>query len=109
MTQPRSVVYTVTDVAASKAVFTALFGEPDVDQPYYVGYGDGGQHVGITPSRDGVTGPIPYWPVDDAAATVAALTAAGATVVQEPQDVGGMLVAVVHDPDGGAIGISQAL
>lgn len=110
MTQPRSVIYTVSDVAASKAVLTALFGEPDVDQPYYVGYGGGGQHVGLTPAGpDGTTGPVPYWPVDDAAATVAALTAAGATVVQEPRDVGGLLVAVVQDGDGSPIGISQVL
>jgi predicted enzyme related to lactoylglutathione lyase len=56
-----------------------------------------------------MTGPVPFYDVADIEATLAALRAAGAQVVQEPTDVaGGLLVAKVHDADGNEIGLRQA-
>jgi predicted enzyme related to lactoylglutathione lyase len=104
----KTVIYPVTDLARTKALFTALLGEPAHDAPYYVQFDVEGQSIGLDPHghRDGATG---YFHVDDVPKTVAALAEAGATTVQEPRDVGGgMLVAVVKDADGNLIGLRQA-
>jgi len=105
------VLYPVTDLEKSKAVFSALLGkEPDNDSPYYVGYEAGDQHIGLNPSghAQGMTGPVAYWPVDDIDGQIKKLTAAGATVEQEPTEVGpGRKVASLRDPDGNPIGLVQ--
>ena len=55
-----------------------------------------------------MTGPVAFFDVDDAAATLDVLQAAGAEVVQAPTDVGaGLLVAKVSDTDGNHIGLRQ--
>lgn len=42
--------YPVTDLAAAKAVFTALFGvEPHTDTEYYVGYNVDGLEIALNP------------------------------------------------------------
>jgi predicted enzyme related to lactoylglutathione lyase len=106
-----TVIFPVTDLDAAKAVFTRLLGvAPQMDQPYYVGFGLGDQHVGLDPHghAKGMTGPLGYWHVDDIATVVASLVAAGATVVQPAHDVGGgTLVATLGDPDGNPIGVRQ--
>jgi predicted enzyme related to lactoylglutathione lyase len=105
------VLYPVKDVDKAKATFAALIGaEPHVDSPYYVGFSADGAEIGLLPSGhgQGMTGPEPFFDVDDVAATLAALQAAGAEVVQAPTDVGaGLLVAKVKDGDGNVIGLRQ--
>ena len=55
-----------------------------------------------------MTSPVAYWHVSDIDAKLAEVTAAGATVQQSPQDVGGgRLVATVTDPDGNVFGLLQ--
>jgi predicted enzyme related to lactoylglutathione lyase len=55
-----------------------------------------------------MSGPEPYYDVEDIDATLAALQGAGAVIVQEPTDVAaGLLVAKVHDTDGNLIGVKQ--
>ena len=45
-----TVLHPVSDLAAAKAVFTALLGvPPQTDGPYYVGYEAAGQHIGLVP------------------------------------------------------------
>jgi predicted enzyme related to lactoylglutathione lyase len=109
--QCNTVVYPVKDLDKAKALFTTLFGaDPHVDSPYYVGFSVIGAEIGLVPSGhdQGMTGPLPYFDVDDISATLGALQAAGAQVVQEPTDVGaGMLVAKVSDADGNDIGVRQ--
>ena len=102
------VLHPVTDLAAAKAVYTALLGaEPSADSDYYVGYDAGGQHIGLVPGGD-ASGPVAYWAVTDITAKLAEVTAAGATVTQEPQNVGGSrLVATFTDPDGNVLGLVQ--
>ena len=105
-----TIVYPVRDLAAAKSVYTALFGAPHTDQPYYVGYANGEQQVGLDPNghRAGLTGPVGYFDVEDVAARRQQLLAAGATDVQPPHDVGGgMLLAVLADADGNRVGLLQ--
>jgi predicted enzyme related to lactoylglutathione lyase len=107
----QTVIFPVSDLAKATPLFTALLGSaPVVDEPYYVQFDVNGQAVGLDPHghRHGQAGPVGYWHVHDVAASVAALSEAGASVLQEPHDVGGgTLIALVTDPDGNVIGLRQ--
>ncbi|MEV6194874.1 VOC family protein [Streptomyces sp. NPDC051920] len=107
----KTIIYPVKDVAKAKALFTLLLGvEPYVDEPYYVGFKDAGQDVGLDPNghAKGLTGPVPFWHVDDIEATLAALIEAGAETLQELQDVGnGRKVASVKDAEGNMYGLIE--
>ena len=107
----KTVLHPVSDLAAAKAVYTALLGvEPQADAPYYVGYDAEGQHIGLVPGGgpQGMTSPVAYWHVADIEAKLAEVTAAGATVNEPAHDVGGgRLVATVTDPDGNVLGLLQ--
>ena len=107
----KTVLHPVSDVAAAKAVYTALLGmEPQHEAPYYVGYDVAGQHIGLVPGggAQGMTGPVAYWHVPDIEAKLAEVTAAGAVIKEAPRDVGGgRLVATVADPDGNVLGLLQ--
>ncbi|MDQ6656717.1 MAG: VOC family protein [Actinomycetota bacterium] len=107
----KTVLHPVTDLEASKAVYSALLGAaPTADAPYYVGYDAEGQHIGLVPNGgpQGMTSPVAYWHVTDIETKLAEVTAAGATVRDPPKDVGGgRLVATVTDPDGNVLGILQ--
>jgi predicted enzyme related to lactoylglutathione lyase len=103
-----SVIYPVKDVAAAKAVYTALFGEPHTDTPYYVGYRVGEQEIGLNPNghAQGLGDGTVYWSVADLDAAVRDLVAAGGTVRQEPTEVGGgTRLALVADPGGTTVGL----
>ncbi|MCI3275467.1 VOC family protein [Streptomyces sp. NPDC047081] len=106
-----TVIYPVKDIAAAKALFSALLEvEPYADEPYYVGFKDAGQDIGLDPNghAKGMTGPVPYWHVSDIRGRLAALREAGAEVLQDAQDVGnGRLIAFVKDADGNHIGLLQ--
>ncbi|MDI1462514.1 VOC family protein [Catellatospora sp. KI3] len=107
----KTVLHPVTDLAAAKAVYTALLGvEPQHDAPYYVGYEVEGQHIGLVPggAAQGMTGPVAYWHVPDIEAKLAELTAAGASVKDGVKEVGpGRRVATVTDADGNVLGLLQ--
>jgi predicted enzyme related to lactoylglutathione lyase len=105
------VLHPVTDLAAAKAVYTALLGMPPTsDAPYYVGYETAGQQIGLVPGGGprAMTSPVAYWQVADIEAKLAEVTAAGATVKEPAHDVGGgRLVASFTDPDGNVLGLVQ--
>ncbi|WNI27536.1 VOC family protein [Streptomyces sp. ITFR-6] len=107
----KTVLHPVSDLAAAKALYTALLGvAPTADAPYYVGYEAGGQHVGLVPDGggEGMASPVSYWEVPDIEAKLAEVTAAGATVKEPAHDVGGgRLVATFTDPDGNVLGLLQ--
>ncbi|MEV0208835.1 VOC family protein [Streptomyces sp. NPDC050788] len=107
----QTVIYPVKDIARAKALFSALLEvEPYADEPYYVGFKDAGQDVGLDPNGHsrGMTGPVPYWHVSDIRGRLAALVDAGAEVQQDVQDVGnGRLIAFVKDADGNFVGLLQ--
>ncbi|MFE6175617.1 VOC family protein [Streptomyces sp. NPDC056464] len=106
-----TIIYPVKDLDRAKALFSALLAtEPYADEPYYVGYKDAGQDVGLDPNghAKGMTGPVPYWHVADIRATHAALLKAGAESLQDVDDVGGgRLIASVKDADGNLVGLLQ--
>ena len=110
-TGAKTLLHPVSDLAAAKAVYTALLGQaPQYDDTYYVGYEVAGQHVGLVPGGgpQGLTSPVAYWQVDDIEAKLAEITAAGGVVKDAVQDVGGgRLVATVTDPDGNVLGLAQ--
>jgi predicted enzyme related to lactoylglutathione lyase len=107
----KTIIYPVKDLAQTKALFSTLLGvEPYADEPYYVGFKDAGQDVGLDPNghAKGMTGPVPYWHVSAIKNTLSALLDAGAELLQDVQDVGGgRLIASVKDADGNLIGLLQ--
>ncbi len=107
----RTVLHPVSDLAAAKAVYSALLGvPPQADSSYYVGFDAAGQHIGLLPGGgpQGMTSPVAYWHVADIEAKLAEVTAAGATVKEPAHDVGGgPLVATLTDPDGNVLGLLQ--
>ncbi|MFP3992144.1 VOC family protein [Streptomyces sp. E11-3] len=107
----KTVLHPVSDLATAKAVYAALLGvPPQTDEPYYVGFEAAGQHIGLLPGGgpQGLTSSLAYWHVPDIEATVAEVTAAGATVKEPVHDVGGgRLVATLVDPDGNLLGLQQ--
>ena len=107
----KTVLHPVSDLEASKAVYTALLGiEPQADSAYYVGYDVEGQHIGLVPNGgpQAMASPVAYWQVGDIEAKLAEVTAAGATVKDPVRDVGsGRLVATFSDPDGNVLGLLQ--
>ena len=107
----KTVLHPVSDLAAAKAVYTALLGiEPQADGPYYVGYEAEGQQIGLVPGGgpQGMTSPVAHWHVADIEAKLAEVTAAGATVKEPAHEVGGgRLVATFTDPDGNVLGLIQ--
>lgn len=107
----QTVLIPVSDVAASKALYSVLLGmEPQSDAPYYVGFQAAGQQIGLVPGGgpQAMTSPVPFWHVSDIEAKLAELTAAGATVKEPAHDVGqGRLVASVTDADGNVLGLLQ--
>src|SRR5664279_4656288 len=81
-----TVLHPVADLAAAKAVYSALLGTPpQTDGSYYVGFEAAGQQIGLVPGGgpQGMTSPVAYWQVADIEAKLAEVTAAGATL-KEP-------------------------
>jgi predicted enzyme related to lactoylglutathione lyase len=108
--QCNTVLYPVRDLDKTKAVFAALFGDPHVDSPFYVGFSASGTEIGLVPAagEQDMTGPVPFFDVEDVSATLAALQAVGGQILQEPTDVAaGLLVAKIADADGNQIGLRQ--
>jgi len=105
MSYPPLIVMPVSNVETAKAIYTALLGgEPYVDSEYYIGYRAGEGEIGLDPNA--TVGPLPYWDVEDLEGTIAALTAAGATVTTAPKEVSpGFRIAVLSDADGNPIGL----
>jgi predicted enzyme related to lactoylglutathione lyase len=106
----RTVIYPVRDIEKAKVLFRALMGEPAQDSPVYVGYAIDGQNIGLTPSgdRNGATGPVCYWHVDDIESSLKALVDAGAELLQPVRNVGGgRLIASVKDAEGNEIGLAH--
>jgi predicted enzyme related to lactoylglutathione lyase len=107
----KTVLHPVSDLAAAKAMYTALLGvPPQTDESYYVGFEAEGQQIGLVPDGgpQGMTSPMAYWHVPDIEAKLAEVTAAGATVKEPARDVGGgRLVATISDPDGNVLGLIQ--
>jgi predicted enzyme related to lactoylglutathione lyase len=105
------VLHPVSDMAAAKAVYSALLGSaPQADDTYYVGFDVSGQHIGLVPNGgpQAMTSPVAYWQVTDIEAKLAEVTAAGGAVKEPVHPVGGgRRVATFTDPDGNVLGLVQ--
>jgi predicted enzyme related to lactoylglutathione lyase len=108
----KTIIFPVKDLAQAKAVYGSLLGEePIMDEAYYVQFNSGGQEIGLDPNGHGkgMSGPTPYWHVDDIKASVEAILKAGGSEQQAVTDVGGRLIATVADADGNPIGLIQTV
>jgi len=107
----RTIIYPVKDLAKAKTLYSQLLGiEPYADAAYYVGFRLGDQEIGLDPNghKQGLTGPVGYYNVDDIQKSLRLLLEAGAQVLQGVKDVGGgMLIATVKDTDSNIIGLKQ--
>jgi predicted enzyme related to lactoylglutathione lyase len=108
----RTIIYPVADLGSAKALYSKLSGvEPYADEAYYVGFRVGDQEIGLDPNghKQGMTGPVGYWHVDDIKKSLQLLLDAGGQVQQEVRDVGGgRLIASVKDADGNVNGLLQS-
>ncbi len=108
----QAIIYPVKDIAQAKKLYSTLLGvDPSMDEAYYVGFRVGGLDVGLDSHghRQGMTGPVAYWEVDDIEKSLTSLLAAGAEALQEVRDVGGgKLIASVKDADGNIMGLMQS-
>ncbi len=108
MTAIRSLVIPVSDLDATKRLYTTLLGEPHTDTPYYVGYNVDGFEVALAPG-DVSGGPVAYADVEDLEAVRDTLLAAGATERDAVRQVGpGSRICVIADADGNPIGLRGA-
>lgn len=99
----RSLVVSVSDLNAAKAMYTPLLGEPHTDESYYVGYNVDGFEVALAP---GGASSVTFVDVDDLDGTRETLLAAGATERDAPRKVAPEArVCVLTDPDGNPIGL----
>jgi predicted enzyme related to lactoylglutathione lyase len=107
----KTIIYPVKDLATAKALLSLVAGvKPYMDEVYYVGFNVDGQDIGLDPHghSKGMTGPVPYWHVEDINSTMKALVEAGAQTNDDVRDVGGgKLVGSVKDADGNVIGLIQ--
>ena len=106
----RTALYPAPDLARAKAWYTEAFGvAPYFDEPFYVGFNIGGFELGLVPDAPLAASPagvVPLWGVNDVAAECMRLHAHGATIHEEPREVGGgITVASVLDPFGNIIGL----
>ena len=102
----RTVIYPTSDLDASRAWWSGFLGfDPYFVEPYYVGFEVAGYELGLVPDGDEADGAHVYWGVADVAAAVKEAVDAGAEVREAPTDVGGgIVVGMVHNPDGGLVG-----
>ncbi len=105
------IVYPASDVPTAQKFFATLLGvEPYAESKRYVGFKAGDMEIGLVPqaAQPGLSGALAYVDVSDINAALASLLAAGAAKVQDVTDVAyGLLIAIVKDPDGTAIGLRQ--
>lgn len=106
-----TIIYPVRDINRAKKMFSTLLNiQPYADQPQYVGFRIGDQEIGLDPNgfKQGMTGPISYFHVDDIRRSLQELVDAGSTKLQDVRDVGGgKLIASVRGPEGNVIGLIQ--
>lgn len=112
MAAVRTIIYPVSDLAKAKPLFSELLEtQPYMDEVYYVGYNADGQDIGLDPNghRQGLSGPVCYWHVDDVRSGLQRLLTSGAVLKQDVTDVGGgKLTALVTDADGNLVGLLQS-
>lgn len=99
-------VYPTKDLDAGKAFFsTFLDTTPYADSAYYVGFRVDDLEIGLDPNGQEI---IAYTEIDDIKEGLQTLLDAGASLQQEPKDVGGgLLIAQAKDTNGNVVGLRQ--
>jgi predicted enzyme related to lactoylglutathione lyase len=113
---PNWVDYPAADIDAAKAFYGAALGWTFTEgQPEFGGYltclANGKAAAGMMPRMTESTPAVwtTYFATDDAAASVAAITDGGGTVVAPPMAVGSLgTMAIALDPQGNGFGVWQA-
>jgi catechol 2,3-dioxygenase-like lactoylglutathione lyase family enzyme len=102
----RTVIYPVTDLAASKEYWTKFLGiEPYFDEPFYVGFEVAGYELGLLPSTNPEHGSTTYWGVTDVPAAMAAAIDQGAVEYEPATEVDeGIITGTVRLADGSLVG-----
>lgn len=108
---PRTVVYSVPDLARAKDWYTEALGvKPYFDEAYYVGFNVGGYELGLNP-KGTVAQPVGsgvrvFWGVDNIDEELDRLLGIGAQPHKPVEDIGAdVKVASVLDPYGNLIGL----
>ncbi|MCA6074570.1 VOC family protein [Fulvivirga sedimenti] len=108
----RTIVYRVPDLQAARKWYSDVFNvSPYFDEPFYIGFNIGGFELGLQPG-DGTnldpTHHVSYWGTDNLEESVESFRKAGATVLENLEDVGGGIrVAVMGDPWGNPVGLIE--
>ena len=107
----RTTCYKVPDLDTAKKWYTKAFNtKPYFDEPFYVGFNIAGYELGLLPEEDKASqrseNVLSYWGVEDIQGEYVRLLELGASIHEEPTNVGGeLMVASVKDPWGNVIGI----
>lgn len=107
----RTAIYKVSDVDAAKDWYAKVFQtNPYFDEPFYVGFNISGYELGLQPEensdKEKTDNVIMYWGVNDIEKEFNRFVEAGATVHEEPTNVGGeIMVASVKDAWDNVIGL----
>lgn len=107
----RTTIYKVADLPAAIDWYSKTFQtEPYFNEPFYVGFEIAGYELGLLPEdtipAEKADTVLTYWGVENIQAEFDHFISAGATVHEEPTNVGGDIVtASVKDPWGNIIGL----
>lgn len=107
----RTAVYKVNDLSAAKDWYSEVFQtKPYFDEPFHVGYNIGGYELGLQPDEVSATektgNVLIYWGVDNIEEEFNRFIKAGASMHEEPTNVGGeIIIGSVKDPWGNVIGL----
>lgn len=107
----RTVVYKIPNLTKAKEWYAKAFNtQPYFDESFYVGFNIGGYELGLLPyeGEEVIHGNAStvYWGVEDIGTALERLINLGATLEEEPSDVGdGVTVATIKDPWNNLIGL----
>jgi len=101
------VIYPAPDLTAATAWWSELLGvRPYFEEPFYVGFEQGGYELGLLPTADPSDGALTLWGVDDVAASMAQAIGLGAVEHGPATDVGdGIVTGSVRAPGGAILGL----
>ncbi len=107
----RTTIYKVDDLGKAKDWYARAFeAECSFDDAFYVGFTVGGFELGLMndpmSAEKKTSNVLTYWGTADMTKALNGFVDLGATIVEEPHNVGGeIVVAAVSDPWGNVIGL----
>ena len=107
----RTTAYIVEDLNLAKEWYSKVFQtKPYFDEPFYVGFNIGGYELGLMPNEKPTKvkseNVLTYWGVENIDEEYQRLIDLGASIFEEPHNVGGEIVVCgVKDPWGNVIGL----